>query len=92
MHLGQSPPRPQRCGCRIRVSLPDLGFPRWRVEFATGNVFGSKLDGFALEQLRLSAAFGLRATDDRDHSFDMLFGIGTESFENGTSIEAFRLS
>lgn len=55
-----------------------------------GNVFGEHLDGFDVEKLRQSFGFGFSAAGSRDHTFELLLALGTETFEQGSSIDTFR--
>jgi hypothetical protein len=59
-------------------------------EAALGNVFGSYYDGFAARLLRGSFSMGFAATRSRDVAFQLLFGAGTRTIEDGFGIEAFR--
>lgn len=77
------------------VGLLEYQWPVWvwldgTLHYAVGNVFGEHLDGFDLGLLRQSADLGLRTTGQRDHSFEILFGIGTETFDDGAEVESFR--
>ncbi len=58
--------------------------------YSVGNVFGEHLDGFAMEKLRQSFGFGFSAAGSRDHPFELLLALGTETFEQGSSIDTFR--
>jgi hypothetical protein len=61
------------------------------LQLAVGNVFGENFSGFELDRLRLSAAIGVRASESRDSSFDLLVGFGTDTFEQGTHITSVRI-
>lgn len=61
------------------------------LQLALGNVFGENFAGFEIDRLRLSATIGLRTTEARDHSFDVLFGFGTETIEQGLDITSVRI-
>lgn len=60
------------------------------LQVATGNVFGERFDDFALKRCRLSSAIGIESIGSRDSSFELLFGIGSETFEHGGQIDSFR--
>jgi len=60
------------------------------LQVATGNVFGERFDDFAFKRFRLSSAIGIESIGSRDSSFEMLFGIGSETFEHGTQIDSIR--
>jgi len=56
-----------------------------------GNVFGQRLSGFQLERLRWSGSIGVESVGTPDNSFQLLFGVGSETFESGGKIDSFRL-
>ena len=56
-----------------------------------GNVFGEHLSGFALERLRWSGSIGVESVGTPDNSFQLSFGVGSETFESGGKIDSFRL-
>jgi Omp85 superfamily domain len=77
------------------VGQIDYSWPIWVfldgvVHYAVGNVFGERLSGFDVEKMRQSFGFGLRANSSRDHSFELLFAGGTDTFERGADLESFR--
>jgi hypothetical protein len=57
-----------------------------------GNAFGPHLDNLALDKLRLSLDVGVGSVGSRDQGFEILFGVGTKTFDQGTEIESVRLS
>jgi hypothetical protein len=59
---------------------------------AVGNVFGEHLSGFDTRLLRFSGAVGIESDSSPDSSFELLFGIGTETFEHGGQVDSFRLA
>jgi hypothetical protein len=61
------------------------------MEASIGNVFDEHLKGFAAKKLRFSAALGIETVGSPDSAFQLLFGIGTETFEQGTSVDSVRL-
>ncbi|MCA9618577.1 MAG: hypothetical protein KC731_06140, partial [Myxococcales bacterium] len=60
------------------------------LHYAVGNVFGERLEGFDPRRLRQSFDFGFAASGARDHTFELLFGFGTETFDQGGDVESFR--
>jgi hypothetical protein len=63
-----------------------------QARFAVGNAFGSRLDGLAADKLRLSADLGVTTIGKRDQGFEVLFGLGSETLQQGAGIESVRLS
>jgi hypothetical protein len=61
------------------------------LQASLGNVFGPHLENFSTKLLRLSTGIGLRSNGSPDHSFEILTGFGTETFEDGLRISSFRL-
>jgi len=60
------------------------------LQVSVGNVLPEHLRGFSMDLMRLSATLGFRTSSRADHSFDLLFGIGTEPFGNGFEVSSFR--
>jgi hypothetical protein len=77
----------------------ELGY-RWPVwswldgsmRFEVGNVFGPALRDFKPGLLRFSGSLGLESNGSPDNSFQILFGVGTETFESGGKVDSFRLA
>jgi len=74
-------------GRSAAVATFEYRWPLWiwldgSFHFAVGNVFDEHLSGFATRRLRMSTGIGLRAVQARDHSFDVLIGVGSEPFED----------
>jgi hypothetical protein len=61
------------------------------VQMATGNVFSQGLQNFDWDLLRLSANIGIETVGQADHTFELLFGGGTETFTDHAKITSFRL-
>jgi outer membrane protein assembly factor BamA len=59
---------------------------------AVGNAFGAQLDGFAPNKLRISGDVGVTTIGSRDHGFEILVGLGTETFEQGGHINSVRFT
>jgi hypothetical protein len=62
------------------------------MQAAVGNVYGAHLDDFDPRLLRLSAALGLESDSSPDSNFQLLLGMGTETFEHGAQVDSFRLA
>lgn len=60
------------------------------LQVAAGNVFGDRFADFAFERFRLSSALGIESIGSRDSSFELLFGVGSETFEQRARIDSFR--
>jgi hypothetical protein len=60
------------------------------MHYSVGNVFGEHLDGFKAKKLRNSIGLGVRSTTARDHPFEILVAVGTETFEQGAQIDNIR--
>lgn len=61
------------------------------LEASFGNVFDERLSGFSPKKLRFSTAIGFETVGSPDSAFQLLAGIGTETFEQGTRVDSFRL-
>ena len=71
-------------------------YPIWvwldgSVQAAVGNVFAEHLQGFETGRLRFSGAVGIESIGSRDSSFELLFGMGSETFDHGGQIDSFRV-
>ncbi|HEY3256715.1 MAG TPA: BamA/TamA family outer membrane protein, partial [Polyangiaceae bacterium] len=55
-----------------------------------GNVFGERLSGFSAGKLRWSGTLGIESTNPAETGFEMLFGVGSETFESGGKVDSFR--
>lgn len=75
---------------RLEYRWPVWAFLDGVVQTGVGNTFGSHLEDFAFEKLRFALSGGLRTTNHRDHSFNLLLGFGTETFERGAEPTAMR--
>ncbi|MFT3692767.1 MAG: hypothetical protein QM831_06480 [Kofleriaceae bacterium] len=61
-----------------------------RVTF--GNAFGEHLEGLGPSKLRMSFDIGLTTSSVRDQGFEILFGLGTETFDQGAGITSVRVA
>jgi hypothetical protein len=57
-----------------------------------GNAFGRHLEDFAFDRLRLAVDLGVRPRTSGEHLLELLLGLGTETFGQGTSIVSVRLA
>jgi hypothetical protein len=76
----------------LRYTWPIAAWVSGSAQAAVGNVFGAQLEGLDARLLRFSAALGLQTDGSPDSSFQVLFGIGTETFEQGGKVDSFRLA
>ena len=81
------------------TAAAQLGYtwPVWlaldaQLRFTIGNAFGEHLDGFALRKLRMSGDFGFALSAVGDQGFEVLAGVGTETFEQGAGITSVRVT
>lgn len=61
------------------------------LQAAVGNVFGDHLQQLEWSRFRFSSAIGFESVGSRDGSFELLAGIGTETFDHGTQITSGRV-
>jgi hypothetical protein len=89
--------RPGRLmGQSAAVGTFEYRYPIWAIldgsfQLSVGNVFGEHLEGFDPDLFRLSFAGGIRTVGERDTSFDILVGSGTETFADGAELNSLRL-
>jgi hypothetical protein len=70
---------------------PIWAFLDGMMEAAVGNTFaGNHLEDFSFDKLRFSFIGGIRSPNHRDHSFNLLVGVGTETFEDGAKPNGIR--
>ncbi len=79
------------------VSQLGYTWPVWteldgEARFAIGNAFGEHLDGLTTRKLRMSADLGITTYGARDAGFEVVFGLGTETLEDGADITSVRLA
>ncbi len=74
----------------------DYRWPIWAfldgtLQASVGNTFAEHhLEDFELDKLRFSFLGGIRSPNHRDHSFNLLAGFGTDTFEQGGAPSSFR--
>jgi hypothetical protein len=62
------------------------------IQAAVGNAFGEHLGAFSPGLLRFSGALGLSTVGLQDAPLELLFGLGTETFDRGAQIDSVRVS
>lgn len=62
------------------------------LQVSAGNVFGAHLRGVDPGKLRLSSGVGLRSNGSADQQFEILVGVGSETFDSGARVSSFRLA
>ena len=72
-------------------------WPAWlwldaQTRLAVGNAFGNRLDGFAPGKLRMSADFGFTTSTAHEQGFELVLGVGTETFEQGAHVTSVRVA
>lgn len=75
----------------LKYRWPIWAFLDGTMQVAVGNVFGRQLHDFRTELLRLSSAIGVESIGAADHTFELLVGLGTETFERGTQVSSVRV-
>jgi hypothetical protein len=75
----------------VEYRWPIWAFLDGTLQAAVGNVFEEPhLEDFDPELLRFSFIGGIRSPNHRDHSFNLLLGFGTETFEEGAEPNSLR--
>ena len=81
------------------TAAAQLGYswPVWlgldaQTRFTLGNAFGAHLDGLGPSKTRMSWDIGLTTSSVRDQGFEVLFGLGTETFEQGGGLTSVRVA
>ena len=62
------------------------------LRFTTGNAFGEHLDTLAPSKFRFSGEIGMTSNGTRNRGFELIFGLGTETVEQGGSIDSVRIA
>jgi hypothetical protein len=63
-----------------------------QTRFTVGNAFGEHLDGLAPRKLRMSGDLGFTTSAAHDQGFEILVGLGSETFEQGAQITSVRVT
>ena len=81
------------------TATAQLGYtwPVWmwldgQTRLSVGNAFGEHLAGLSPRKLRFSYDIGFTTTNARDQAFEILFGLGTETMEQGGGITSVRVT
>ncbi len=74
----------------LKYRWPIWVFLDGSMQAALGNVFGPGLDDFKPSLLRFSGAIGVESVGGADHTFEILTGFGTETFEDNLRVTSFR--
>jgi hypothetical protein len=101
VQLGGSGPMPgfipgRLFGESAAVATVSYHWPIWvwlngSIQASVGNVFSAHLKDFDLPLLRCSSAIGIETAGITDNPVQILFGVGTDTFESGAQLTAFRL-
>ena len=76
----------------LRYSWPIWMWLKGSIQTAAGNVFSEHLQDFRPELFRMSAAIGIESEGSPDSTLQVLFGVGTETFEQGAHVDSLRLT
>jgi hypothetical protein len=71
---------------------PVFAFLDGVAEVSFGNVFDAHLSNFRFDLLRMSADLGIRTSGILPGSFEILFGIGTNTIRDGFGVDTVRLA
>jgi hypothetical protein len=81
------------------VAVAQLAYtwPVWlgldaQTRLSVGNAFGAHLDGFAAGQLRWSGDMGFTTSTAHDQGFEVLIGLGSETFDRGAGVTSVRVT
>lgn len=61
------------------------------LQAAVGNVFGEHLRQLDVGRFRFSGAIGIESVGSRDSSFELLVGVGSETFDHGAQLDSVRV-
>jgi len=75
---------------KLDYSFPLAAWVDATFQASVGNVFDGHLDNFQPNLLRVSGAVGLTTTSDPP--LELVVGFGTETFEQGATVDSFRIS
>lgn len=88
--------RPGRLlGRSAAVAALEYRWPVWAfidgvMQAGVGNTYGEHLEDFDPGLLRFAFSGGVRSSNHRDHSFNLLLGFGTETFAQGADLTSIR--
>jgi hypothetical protein len=74
----------------LKYRWPIWVFLDGSLQAAVGNVFDGHLDDFKPSLLRFSSSIGFESVGTTDNGIEILFGIGTETFDHGGQVDSFR--
>lgn len=75
----------------LRYRWPIWVFLDGSIQLAVGNVFGEHLTGLRPGLMRFSGAIGIESVRSPDSSLELLFGVGSETFDDGGEVTSMRL-
>lgn len=83
----------------LSTAAAQIGYtwPVWigldaQTRFTLGNAFDHHLDGLVPGELRMSWDIGLTTSTARDQGFEVLFGLGTETLDQGAGLTSVRVA
>ncbi len=71
---------------------PIWAFLDAHIRVSVGNAFGQYLQDFQFDRLRMSFDIGMEPRFGGQHPFELLFGIGTQTFSAGMEVTAIRFA
>ncbi len=80
----------------LAVSLiyvwPIWAFLDAHIRVSVGNAFGQYMEDFRFDRLRMSFDIGMEPRFGGQHPFELLFGMGTQTFSAGMQVTAIRFA
>jgi hypothetical protein len=76
----------------MRYLWPVAPWLEGTLQAALGNVFDEHLEGFKANLLRFSGSLGLSTREMGDYPMEAIIGFGSETFQQGGTIDSFRLT
>jgi hypothetical protein len=83
----------------LSTAAAQIGYtwPVWmwldgQTRITIGNAFGEHLGGLSAQKLRFSYDIGFTTSTARDQGFEVLFGLGTETLQQGADITSVRVT
>ena len=77
---------------QIGYTWPVWAWLDGQARFSVGNAFGSHLAGLTPGSFRFSGDIGVTTAANRDQGFEVLFGLGTETIDQGADITSVRVT